>query len=271
MLDDDRSAWWVMLGRNKRSTTINLKSDRGREAFLRLTDAADALVEAYRPGVLEHLGLAPDLLLERNDRLVVVRISGFGQSGPRSSQPGLGTLAEAYSGFASITGEADGPPMLPPVALADESAALFATWALLAALYRRYVRGGSGQTIDISLYESLYHLLGPLPTLARHLGHAPVRSGSRLSFSSPRNVYRTSDSQWIAVSGSAPSRMKRLLELSVAWRWSTTPCSARRVTGRRTPTTWMSSWPAGCAGARPPKPRPSSPQGRGRVSGVHGR
>ena len=213
MLDDDRSAWWVMLGRNKRSTTINLKSDRGREAFLRLTDAADALVEAYRPGVLEHLGLAPDLLLERNDRLVVVRISGFGQSGPRSSQPGLGTLAEAYSGFASITGEADGPPMLPPVALADQSAALFATWALLAALYWRDARGGSGQTIDVSLYESLYHLLGPLPTLARHLGHAPVRSGSRLSFSSPRNVYRTSDSQWIAVSGSAPSRTKRLLEL----------------------------------------------------------
>ncbi len=209
---DDRSAWWVVLGRNKRSVTIDLKSERGRECFLRLVATADALVEAYRPGVLENLGLAPETLLERNERLVVVRISGFGQSGPRRTQPGLGTLAEAYSGFASITGEANGPPMLPPIALGDESAALFATWSLLAALYWRDARGGSGQVIDVSLFESLYSLLGPLPTLAKHLGQAPVRSGSRLSFSSPRNVYATADGQWIAVSGTAPSRARRLLE-----------------------------------------------------------
>jgi crotonobetainyl-CoA:carnitine CoA-transferase CaiB-like acyl-CoA transferase len=209
---DDRSAWWAVLGRNKRSVTIDLKSERGRACFLRLIDTADALVEAFRPGVLENLGLAPETLLERNDRLVIVRISGFGQSGPRRSQPGLGTLAEAYSGFASVTGEANGPPMLPPVALGDESAALFATWSLLAALYWRDARGGSGQVIDVSLFESLYSLLGPLPTLVKHLGHTPVRSGSRLSFSSPRNVYGTADGRWIAVSGTAPSRAVRLLE-----------------------------------------------------------
>jgi crotonobetainyl-CoA:carnitine CoA-transferase CaiB-like acyl-CoA transferase len=208
---DDRSAWWVVLGRNKRSVTLDLKSEQGRTCFMRLIDTADALVEAYRPGVLESLGMAPETLLERNDRLVIVRISGFGQTGPRRSQPGLGTLAEAYSGFASITGEADGPPMLPPVALGDESAALFATWSLLAALYWRDARGGSGQVIDVSLFESLYSLLGPLPTLAKHLGHAPVRSGSRLSFSSPRNVYGTVDGHWVAVSGTAPSRAVRLL------------------------------------------------------------
>jgi crotonobetainyl-CoA:carnitine CoA-transferase CaiB-like acyl-CoA transferase len=210
---DDRSAWWLMLGRNKRSITVNLKTERGRDALLRLLDTADALVEAFRPGVLEQLGLAPEELLRRNDRLVVLRISGFGQSGPRSSEPGLGTLAEAYSGFASITGQADGPPTLPPVALADESAALFATWALLMALYWRDARGGRGQVIDVSLFESLYYLLGPLPTLARHLGHQPVRSGSRLTFSSPRNVYLTGDGVWVAVSGSAPSRAVRLLEV----------------------------------------------------------
>jgi len=209
---DDRSAWWTLLGRNKRSMAVNLKSDQGREAVLRLLDSADALVEAFRPGVLEHLGLAPDTLLARNGRLVIVRISGFGQSGPRSTLPGLGTLAEAYSGFASITGEADGPPMLPPVALGDESAALFATWGLLAALYWRDARGGTGQVIDVSLYESLYSLLGPLPTLVRHLGHEPLRSGSRLSFSSPRNVYATGDGCWIALSGTAPSRAMLLLE-----------------------------------------------------------
>jgi crotonobetainyl-CoA:carnitine CoA-transferase CaiB-like acyl-CoA transferase len=209
---DDRSAWWAVLGRNKRSVALNLKSEPGREALLRLLDGADALVEAYRPGVLEDLGLSPDVLLARNSRLVVVRISGFGQSGPRSTFPGLGTLAEAYSGLASITGEADGPPMLPPVALGDESAGLFATWSLLAALYWRDARGGTGQVIDVSLYESLYSLLGPLPTLVKHLGHAPARAGSRLSFSSPRNVYATSDGCWIALSGTAPSRVLRLLQ-----------------------------------------------------------
>ena len=209
---DERSAWWVMLGRNKRSVTLNLKSELGREALLRLLDSSDALVEAYRPGVLEHLGLAPEALLARNERLVIVRVSGFGQSGPRSALPGLGTLAEAYSGYASITGEADGPPMLPPVALGDGSAGLFATWSLLAALYWRDVRGGTGQVIDVSLFESLYSLLGPLPTLVRHLGHVPARSGSRLSFASPRNVYATSDGCWIALSGTAPSRAVRLLE-----------------------------------------------------------
>ncbi len=210
---DDRSAWWLMLGRNKRSVTLNLKSERGREAFLRLIDTADALVEANRPGVLESLGLAPETLLERNPRLVVVRVSGFGQSGPRRAQPGLGTLAEAYSGFASISGEADGPPMLPPVALGDESAGLMATWSLLAALYWRDVRGGTGQMIDVSLFESLYSLLGPIPTMVKHLGHEPARMGSRLTFSSPRNVYRTRDDCWIAVSGTAPSRAVRLLEV----------------------------------------------------------
>lgn len=209
---DERSAWWVLLGRNKRSVTLNLKSELGREALLRLLDTADALVEAYRPGVLEHLGLAPEELLEHNPRLVIVRVSGFGQSGPNSSLPGLGTLAEAYSGYASITGEAEGPPMLPPVALGDGSAGLFATWALLAALYWRDARGGTGQVIDVSLFESLYSLLGPLPTLVSHLGHVPARTGSRLSFASPRNVYATSDGCWIALSGTAPSRAVRLLE-----------------------------------------------------------
>jgi crotonobetainyl-CoA:carnitine CoA-transferase CaiB-like acyl-CoA transferase len=209
----ERSAWWVMLGRNKRSVAVNLKDDRGRDALLRLLDTSDALVEAYRPGVLEHLDLGPETLAERNPQLVVVRISGFGQSGPRSALPGLGTLAEAYSGFASISGEADGPPTLPPVALADGVSALFATWSLLAALYWRDARGGTGQTIDVSLFESLHHLLGPLPTMAAHLDHHPGRSGSRLSFSSPRNVYATRDRRWVALSGSAPSRAAKLLKM----------------------------------------------------------
>ena len=204
---------------------------------MRLIDSADALVEAYRPGVLESLGLAPETLLERNGGLVIVRISGFGQTGPRRSQPGLGTLAEAYSGFASITGQADGPPMLPPVALGDESAALFATWSLLAALYWRDARGGCGQVIDVSLFESLYSLLGPLPTLAKHLGHAPVRSGSApLVLVAPKRVRdgRRALGRRVrhrAVPCRAASRRPRRARSS-----STTSVSARPPHGRSTPT-----------------------------------
>jgi formyl-CoA transferase len=209
----DRSAWWICLGRNKRTVALDLKQDTGREAFLRLAGEADALVESFRPGVLERLGLAPERLHDVNPRLVVVRISGFGQTGPYADRPGFGTLAEAFSGLAEISGYADRPPLLPPIALADHVAGLFGTWSLLAALYHRDVHGGPGQTIDISLYESVLSLLGPLPTLYRHNGTLLSRHGSRLSFSSPRNVYLTRDARFFAVSGTAPSAAERVVRI----------------------------------------------------------
>lgn len=208
-----RSAWWLSLGRNKKSVTLDLKTRRGREALLRLVDTADAVVESFRPGVLERLDLDPAVLRARNPRLVVVRVSAFGQTGPYSHRPGFGTLAEAFSGLAAISGYDDRPPLLASFALADEVAGLFATWSLLTALYHRDVHGGAGQTIDISLYESIFNILGPLPTLYQHDGYLQQRRGSRLPFSSPRNVYRTRDGAYFAVSGTAPSAAATIIRL----------------------------------------------------------
>jgi crotonobetainyl-CoA:carnitine CoA-transferase CaiB-like acyl-CoA transferase len=208
-----RTAWWLCLGRNKRTIALDLKTEPDRERFLELAAQADAVVESFRPGVLERLGIGPDELHRVNPRLVVVRISAFGQTGPNAERPGFGTLAEAFSGLAEISGYADRPPLLPPIALADQVAGLFGTWALLAALYHRDVHDGPGQTIDVSLYESVLSLLGPLPTLYRHNGTLLGRHGSRLSFSSPRNVYRTRDGQHFAISGTAPSAAERVVRI----------------------------------------------------------
>lgn len=209
----ERTAWWLSIGRNKRSVVLDLKNPAGYEAFLRLLADADALIDSNRPGVLERLGLAPCSLHESFPRLVIVRISAFGQTGPYSSRPGFGTLAEAFSGLAAITGYPDRPPLVASFALADEVAGLQATWSLLAALYHRDVHDGPGQTIDISLYESVLSIIGPLPTLYHHLGIEQRRSASRLPWSSPRNVYRTRDGHWFAVSGTADSAARAVLRL----------------------------------------------------------
>ena len=208
-----RSAWWLSIGRNKRSVTLDLKHPRGREALLRLIEGADALVESFRPGVLERLDLAPEVLNAVNKRLVVVRLSAFGQTGPYSHRPGFGTLAEAFSGLTDISGYPGQSPLLASFALADEVAGLFATWSLMVALYHRDVREGTGQTIDVSLFESVFNILGPLPTLYKANGVLQERNGSRLTFSSPRNVYRTRDGQYFAVSGTAPSAAETIVRL----------------------------------------------------------
>jgi formyl-CoA transferase len=208
-----RSAWWLLIGRNKRSVTLDLKHPKGREVLLKLVESADALVESFRPGVLERLDLAPETLKAANPRLVLVRVSAFGQTGPYSHRPGFGTLAEAFSGLTEISGYPGQPPLLAPFALADEVAGLFATWALLAALYHRDTQDGPGQTIDISLYESVFNILGPLPTLYKASGRLQARNGSRLTFSSPRNVYQTRDRHFFAVSGTTPSAAETVIRL----------------------------------------------------------
>src|SRR5437868_818201 len=208
-----RSAWWLGIGRNKRSVTLDLKHRKGRDVPRRLVESADALIESVRPGVLERLDLAPETLQAVNPRLVVVRVSAFGQSGPYSRRPGFGTLAEAFSGLTDISGYPEQPPLLASFALADEVAGLFATWSLLAALYHRDATDGAGQTIDISLYESVLNILGPLPTLYTANGVLQKRNGSRLTFSSPRNVYRTRDGAYFAVSGTAPSAAETVIRL----------------------------------------------------------
>lgn len=147
---DGESLMWKIVARNKRAVVLDLKTEPGRDALLRLVECADVLVENMRPGTLERLGLAPDTLFARNPGLVVLRVSGFGQDGPYARRPGFATIAEAMSGFAGLSGEPDGAPLLPPIALADEITALAGAFAIMVALHHRD-RTGEGQVVDVNL------------------------------------------------------------------------------------------------------------------------
>jgi formyl-CoA transferase len=205
--------WWKVVGRNKRCITLNLKS--GGDIFKKLVSTADVLIENFRPGTLESWGLGWDVLSELNPRLVMVRVTGFGQNGPYANKPGFGTLAEAMSGFAHITGMPDGPPTLPPFGLADGIAAQYGAFATMFALYERDAKGsGMGQYIDLSLYEPIFALLGYQPTLYDQLGVVQNRTGNRSINNAPRNTYSTKDGRWVALSASAPSIVKRVLTLT---------------------------------------------------------
>ena len=203
---------WKLLGRNKRAIVADLKSGAGRDALLALADRADVLVENFRPGTLERLGLGPDVLAARNPRLVVLRVTGFGQDGPYASRPGFATMAEAMSGFAAINGEPDGPPLLPPIALTDEVAAIAGAFAVMVALRDRD-RTGLGQVIDVNLLESMLQMMSALPSAAAHLGYEQPRLGSGIPYSVPRGTYRCADDRWVAISTSAESVAQRVLAL----------------------------------------------------------
>jgi len=205
---DGTSAYWKVVGRNKRCATLDLKSDEGRECALALAAEADVVVENFRPGVLERLGLGPDALLARNPRLVVLRVTAFGQTGPYAGRPGFATLAEAMSGFAAINGEADGGPLLPPIALTDEVTALAGAFAVMAALHSRV-----GQVVDVSLLDSLLQCMGPLPPAYGMTGFLQERAGSSLPYSVPRGTWRCGDGRWVAISASAESGGRRVMGL----------------------------------------------------------
>ncbi|MGZ4785916.1 MAG: CaiB/BaiF CoA transferase family protein [Acidimicrobiales bacterium] len=205
---DDVTFFSKIVGRGKRTIVLDLKTSEGLDRMRRLCDSADVLVENLRPGKLEALGLAPDDLIARNPRLVITRVTGFGQDGPYASRPGFATLAEAMSGFAAINGEPDGPPLLPPIALTDEVTALVAAFATMVA-----VHSGVGQVVDVNLLESLFQLMGPLPSAYAVLGYEQPRLGSGIPYSVPRSTYRTADGRWVAVSTSAESVARRVLEL----------------------------------------------------------
>jgi crotonobetainyl-CoA:carnitine CoA-transferase CaiB-like acyl-CoA transferase len=204
--------WFKTLGRNKRLITLSLSHPDGRELFLRLVERADVVIENFRPGTLERWGLGPEELAHANPRAVVARVSGFGQTGPYARRPGFGTLAEAMSGFAALNGDPDGPPTLPPLALADGVTALATAYTVLAALRARETTG-RGQVVDLSLLEPLMTLLGPQLAAWELLGELQPRTGNRSSHNAPRNVYRTSDGRWVAVSASATSIAERVLRL----------------------------------------------------------
>jgi crotonobetainyl-CoA:carnitine CoA-transferase CaiB-like acyl-CoA transferase len=203
--------WWKVYARNKRFVTLDLKSADGRALLLRVLPQFDVLMESFVPGTLERMRLAPETLHARHPGLVILRISGWGQTGPGAARPGFGTLVEAASGFAAMNGEPDGAPIVPGFPLADATSALYAVNAIMFALYHRDVHGGSGQVIDLSLFESLFSLLGPLSAEYAASGKTRSRNGSRSNNAGPRGCYRTRDGGWIAVSGSTPKMAERFL------------------------------------------------------------
>jgi len=212
---DGISLWWAMLGRNKRTVTLNMGKPEGAEVAKQLLAEADVFIENFRPGTLERWGLGPEVLHAINPRLVIARVTGFGQFGPYSSRPGFGTLAESMSGFASITGWPDGPPTLPPFGLADGISALTCSQAIMTALYERDKPNGSGkgQVIDLAIIEPIVTILGPQPTIYDQTGVIQGRTGNRSVNNAPRNTYKSRDDKWIAISTSAQSIAERVLTL----------------------------------------------------------
>jgi crotonobetainyl-CoA:carnitine CoA-transferase CaiB-like acyl-CoA transferase len=204
-----QSLYWKTYGRNKRSVVLNLREAPDRTAFFALVRSADVLVENFRPGTLEKMGYAPETLLAENPRLIITRISGFGQTGPYAHLPGFGTLVEAMSGFAHGTGFADREPVLPPLALADMIAGIQGAFAVMTAIYARTETGG-GQVIDLSLLEPLYGALGPTAAIYAQTGAVRDRIGSASHTASPRNVYKCGDGHYIALSGSTPVAAQRI-------------------------------------------------------------
>jgi len=192
---DGTGLWWKLVNRNKRNIALDLKVDADREMFLRLIDDANVLVENFRPGTLERLGVGPDVLLKRNANLVITRVSGFGQTGPYKDRPGFASIAESMSGLAAISGEPDGPPMLPPIALTDEVTGVVAAFATMVALHSKV-----GQVVDVNLLETMFQIMGPLISLFMLTGQEQPRLGSQLPYTVPRGVYRCKDNKWVGVS-----------------------------------------------------------------------
>jgi crotonobetainyl-CoA:carnitine CoA-transferase CaiB-like acyl-CoA transferase len=204
------SIHWKVYARGKKSLSLSLRKHEGKEILLALAAKAQVLIENYRPGMLEQIGLGPEVLHARNPALVIVRISGWGQDGPYAQKPGYGTLVEGMSGYAAKNGFPDREPLLPPTALADMIAGLYGMSAVLIALRECEVKGGKGQIIDLPLLDPMHSIIGPDAAIYRLTGRIPERQGSRSSTACPRNVFRTRDGRWIAISASMQSMAERL-------------------------------------------------------------
>jgi len=211
---DGVGLWFKMANRNKRCVTLNFSTEKGQEVFKKLIETTDVLIENFRTGTMEKWGLGWEDLHAINPRLVMIRVTGYGQTGPYKNRAGFGTIAEAFSGFAAVTGTADGPPTLPNFGLADGIAAAYGTFAAMFALYHRDAqKSGVGQFIDLSIYEPLFQVMGPQPLQFDQLGVIQERIGNRSKNNAPRNTYQTKDGHWVAVSTNAPTIVKRVLTL----------------------------------------------------------
>jgi crotonobetainyl-CoA:carnitine CoA-transferase CaiB-like acyl-CoA transferase len=204
------SVHWKLYARNKKSVALSLRQPKGRELLLDLAASSEVLIENFRPGTLEKMGLGPEVLQARNPRLVIVRVSGWGQSGPYRDRPGFGTLVESMSGYAARTGFADREPVLPPTALADMIAGLYGAFAVMVALRRVEVDGGGGQVIDLPLLDPIFSFIATEAPIYRLTGEIRPRTGSRSETTSPRNVFRTKDGRYIGISASIQAMAERL-------------------------------------------------------------
>ena len=209
--NEGKPLWWKVYGRNKKSICLDLKSDADRQALLKLVPQAQVVIESFRHGGMEAFGLSPAVLHAVNPQLVIVRISGWGQTGPYAHRPGFGTLVEAFSGFAQRNGFPDKPPALPNLGLADMIAGLSGAFATLAAVREVEVNGGLGQIIDLSLLEPMLGVLGPDAAIYQHTGKLPRRLGNRVENAAPRNAYLCSDGVWMVMSGSTQRMAERVL------------------------------------------------------------
>ena len=210
--NDDKSIWWKVYARNKRSICLDLKHSADVQKLMALLPQAQVLVESFKNGGMESYGLGPEALHQVNPKLVIVRISGWGQTGPYAARPGFGTLVEAFSGFAEKNGFPDKPPALPNLGLADMIAGLSGAFATLAAVREVEVNGGLGQVVDLSLLEPMLAILGPDAGIYQHTGQLPRRMGNRAEVAAPRNAYLCSDGKWMVMSGSTQRMAARILK-----------------------------------------------------------
>ena len=210
--NEGKSIWWKVYARNKQSICLDLKLHADRDKLLKLVPETDVLVESFKPGGLEAFGLSPEVLHAINPKLVLIRISGWGQTGPYASRPGFGTLVEAFSGFAEKNGFPDKPPALPNLGLADMIAGLSGAFATLAAVREVEVNGGLGQVVDLSLLDPMLGILGPDAAIYQQTGQLPKRMGNRAEIAAPRNAYLCSDNKWMVMSGSTQRMAERILK-----------------------------------------------------------
>jgi crotonobetainyl-CoA:carnitine CoA-transferase CaiB-like acyl-CoA transferase len=205
---DGSGLWSKLVNRNKRNIALDLKDATDREFFLSLLDGAHVLVENFRPGTLERLNLHPNTLIARNPKLVIVRVSGFGQDGPYAKRPGFASIAESMAGLAAVSGEPDGPPMLPAIALTDEVTGITAAFAAMVALH-----SGVGQVVDVNLLTTIFQMMGPVISLYQLTGELQPRLGSGLPYTVPRGVYQCADGKWVGVSASSDSVAARVMKI----------------------------------------------------------
>ena len=234
---DGSGLWWKLVNRNKRNIALDLKDTDDRELFLRLLDDASVLVENFRPGTLERLDLHPDALIARNPKLVIVRVSGFGQDGPYAKRPGFASIAESMAGLAAVSGEPDGPPLLPAIALTDEVTGITAAFAAMVALH-----SGVGQVVDVNLLTTIFQMMGPVISLYKLTGELQPRLGSGLPYTVPRGVYQCVDGKWVGVSASSDTvaaRVMKILGLESDERFTT---FAGRMEHRELLQEMMGSW-----------------------------